>query len=675
MQTLYKKTSLTFPSDHSVFEVSRCVHKQSHREYGYDFCLECTTCLVCGKSLVHSNIYNYADAVRQVHCHWACGKLLLHKDMSSVEFSIPIGNPNEVEVSFSIKDDARQCETCKFVLKEDESILQVYNKNNEMVTIHPRCVDSLSCYVCNTFSFNMSNFMLEGNIIRHATCIPLPCVFCKNNENVRALPVGDTQWRFFFHDDCLSAQTCEYCGIHGGNFRHDGVILRHAENCTSNKCLICDIIVGPTQFIDFGDDKVAHLECMTTVTCSKCNSKPVFEGNGLGFGKIAKESNPEGELTYVNGYFRHIKECSSEICPICIKVISLAEKLILDDDKTYHRACLDTIVCSICQDVGHGKKIRHGELFRHKNCNPTYCKGCSIQIGKWAIRKINGESYHGEIDRNCCGPICKSCNLYTINDPKTLIISPDGNYRHKNCIDDDCIVCSKPLGNPDLISDVFTSGKTLTIHNKCRFDCKCGSINADWVKIEKDQIISEANKKSLSRRLKDSATVLYGILKQIKTSIVSDNGKVLKFSMPKKIQQNIVNIWLHKELSGGMHWLPIRKDIFDVRTICIHDRCIGEKCVCGDTLSWTQPLPTYGCLKTRCVNVINALRDIMVYVLKADIKRDWPFSEKEGYEEIKSKMLRIPAFKLTTYTLSIYFAKMPIIEQIMKKRRVDDRGF
>ena len=787
----------SFPLGDSIFGLTQCKHTPKGLRI-HDFCLECTPCVICGFFITWSNYKRFTSVgVENVYAHRDCCKLGIEEnaaltiDGTIAKFSFPLLNAKYL------------CHICKFITVDD---VYINTKDDRIVSIHSRCLLSPACYVCGQFTNSndlagfitgeiipdtndRENFILEDKYVRHKTCVPPPCVFCKNGENVKFMQVGDSSWRFFYHDDCLKIQTCEFCKIKGGNFRHDGLMLRHVGGCSPLECILCKIVIGtskhklfgdkvschldclkdikcsncgtlagankliyemslrhvscspdeciacnkvigPDMFRNFGDNKLCHTKCLGDLICQYCGTRGghfVYDGTTIKhiskctrekcivcdvvIGQTIYEKFTEdkichmsclkslkcsncktagsGKLVYDNNSIRHVDNCSPAICPICTTVISLAKKHELSDGKEYHRDCLDNEICYVCNIMGLGKKIKDFTYgFRHKKCNPEICVGCGNYIGKRTVRNIDGKIYHG-IDRetkSCCGPMCKSCDKYNVDDTNTLKICEDGKYRHVTCINDECIVCLRPLGNPRGLRDISTIQiKLISVHAKCTFDCeKCHTINIDISQVKLRPIITEANKKTLPYRIKKTAVIILGIFKQKRTENIVDGVKTKIPTLPREIRKLIIELWLSGTVSNNLDCFPLVCDsqdniILDARSICTKHRCIREKCVCGDILSWTL-VPMYGCQKGICTNAVNALRDIMINILKKDRRPTWPISEISGQDEVQLEMLKTPSDNLSERQLLLYNIKIELIGNVIEKRkylqaRGEDEGY
>lgn len=637
----------SFPlnSDLRHFGVTNCTHCSGWMK----FCLSCTPCVICGDSLAFCDNYDkFSHRGKRVYAHPSCTKL------GRRESAKLLVDKTTAEFSLDLTVDVQACENCDYICKSE--YMKVCNQDGDIGSVHFHCIESNVCPICSDrAAMATTNFILEGRYIRHKTCMPLSCIFCGGYENITFLPIHETDQALPVHDTCLGKAECQSCGVKGGPLYHDGELIQHIGTCSSQVCIVCMKIVGPNPFRDFGNGKVYHSECMLNIECSNCGCAG-------------------GELTYINESFKHIPDCSFKICLLCGDAIGYFEREELDDGTAYHRQCANLAVCYVCEETGVGKKTKdHSKLtgepiFRHVKCNTQICYGCDGYMGRSTIRKIHGNIYHNILGRQC-GPRCRYCNEFKFTDEHNLELSEDGIYYHKECIRDECAVCLEPLGNPEKLYDVYVmNGKKISIHGKCSLICICSKTEANWEKMKPDLVIAESNKRNLPRQIKETAIVLYMIFKRMRTKITIDGVTTTVPSLPKEIRESIVIYWLYSSFNVEVINLPVKRNLFDVRLMCTEYRCTKDKCICGDTLSWCAN-PFYGCRKDRCGNLINTLRDIMVYILRIDINVFWPVTETSGYERVESEMLKIPSYKLGMEKLLFYTVKMPLIQHIIDMRR------
>ena len=702
-----KTYSINFPVASRFLGVNGCQHIKYAKVD--KICPLCTPCVICNLP-INNKYKTVSNRYNNVYCHKDC---LSNNDTESLVITAESAN-----FSFLMSKRMKICHICKFVTnegilinseqpinqqsekEEDQKKEDQKKEDDRLVSIHSRCIQSQTCYVCGQYNrpsdlenilLGMSpsdgndkrEFTLDGTYIRHNNCIVPPCMFCNKMGNVKvAFTSPDSSvfknnlnpatsvvksfltatiplfQRSFYHEECLVKQPCERCKTTGGNIKYDGTTVRHIDGCTSQQCISCKNIIGSFKYKDFGNDILCHLQCLK---CSNC--------------KVT-----HGEFTYVDGFIIHNEDCSSKFCPTCNLVIGTAEKNELEDGNEYHRECLDNYVCFVCGEQGRGKKIKQRLLFRHKKCSPEVCEDCKKYMGRGTIRQINDKIYHGPDIPGLgngigCGPRCNTCNKCSPDDGLTLKLLPSGKYQHTTCINDNCVICSKPLGDPStLVNKKGINEEMISIHKSCSSNCaRCGVLTVNHSKFKRS--LTEANKKLIPRQIKGTALILYGLLKRKKTVIVGYNsdGKQIKnniATVPRELREFIVMEWLHNGFKSEIDNLPLIGNSFDLRLICTKDRCSRENlCPCGDILCWTTSISLQGCQKYRCSNVINSLRDIMTIVLKKDIAIYWPETDEKGFEQVEKEMLKILSSKLSTEKLLLYSVKMPLIAKILAKRQ------
>lgn len=486
----------------------------------------------------------------------------------------------------------------------------------------------------------------------------MECYLCGRPGALSFWCIGILDDKIPFHPECALHIKCRFCEEEiksGSTIKQLGassymghVIESNITHlcCSSSICPICDKIVGTATQTSSKDGKVYHNDCVWNLQCLNC--KAVMGGHG--FISVGKE-------------IRHNSSCSSGVCPLCKEIIGSQFRSFTDDGGEYHSICLANTECYVCKQSYqgyHGHKIADGseKSIRHVTCSIERCHECQEYMGIDTWRRVEDKIYHRNADANrgLCGPVCECCRMvdYT-KDLQTLKLYSNGKYRHTTCSGPPCMVCSLPLGLPDTVQGIFTKDdeELMLIHKECSFTCqKCGMLGPLMTSLALDPILTIKNKKLMPLLIKQSYITLWVILSRQQTTII-DYGQTRKIPLPRDVKSLILETFIQNE--NFRHMAPIRKGLFDLRSICTFGRCTDEdRCVCDDSYSWNSD-PISGCHLNRCTAVVKDLRSVGETVLGLEnIGYYWPETEQAGIDAIKSALSKSSSRILDPQKLAVY---------------------
>lgn len=652
-----------------IFGATKCEHGKRSIT---DACSTCTECFICFKAVGDGDLLAYLENQNTIYCHPSCMNPKMVKELRLIEdengISIRLYTPAP-SINPRIPSKSHTCKCCGVVCKAEEETL-VYDLIGTRFYYHTSCLQySDRCCVCKNGPTHHRFIMIENKLYHENCCPRYICVVCSGPGIHYDLSTWYTITgkEIYIHRKCAESIKCVSCHEEFDNTRYtapriknDGAGMQHC-NCNSTKCPVCYKSIGTAVSVKIPtNDKSTttdgsgyihcHKSCAEKLTCTKC--------------KLPCENIEEFIIEDLNN---HHKDCSSETCSICNKIIGPNSQTIIDDNVVYHTSCLNLAICYVCRGLGYGEKtFDTGVGFRHINCSIKKCHECYQYMGQSQGLIIEGKLYHGDpIRAPLCSPVCDCCSTRDFHNKEiNLKLQPNGKYRHTTCDGSPCAVCSLPLGRTETVRYIHNSREEdpILIHKQCCFTCqKCDSTDPNMNKIGPDKYMIEENKKTLPRITKRAWVTLYLVLTH-KPSGVNIPRDVVRLILETFIQNREFRI-----LS------PIRKSIFDFRTICNSFRCtVTDVCICGDVYFWSYH-PKAGCHPVKCRHVTDAMYDIMDVIFeKRDLPYSWPESEQIGLNTINIAMVKMPLHKLDANKAALYRIMMDSITVLIELRQPKD---
>lgn len=556
-----------------------------------------------------------------------------------------------------------KCIDCKRSVCITDSITVIRNNKDEEIYYCNYHFNDKCCYICGK-SKPFDTFLEIRDkskiIYQHTYCTPPSCLVCSK-------PISSRKWKVFTKKEAESKfevgndTKSENKYPIESRIKLDGskVQIVTVPNHVHKKChkkLVCNVC-GTNDGSDLlkGDGFVAdsnsytHMNSCTSTGCSMC--KKVIGGaewtlveSGI-YHKdcIMKEkcyvchegATPDGCVSIKHGdEFRH-SECDPQICPTCKKNIGRRPYLQIDWEK-YHVDCLNDQMCYLCDE-----HIIDGEItilkdpigFRHSTCNPTICGKCQTPLGRMPSCIIVEIPYH-----LLCAPICFGCGEAGRFD--RMIEHENGKFVHDDCLVENCFVCDKPLGRDFLDGEwgKNENGKpTLKtkIHTSCLVSCsKCNSNYPNTPPFDHDTY--KYNYEYLPAVVEKSSIAVYGALKR--RGAPRDIAKIIR----KLVIILSIN---HGGFFGAKLSLPLRKQgRYDRRLYCNDSRCLLEKCkCCGKSGMAFSAVDKVRCTRYRCALVAKLYRTVMTDVFSQNeyLRSDWPDTEEDGSVATIETMLEL----------------------------------
>jgi len=648
------------------------------------------TCGVCGANFnnVYISVVKYEIGKLTMFCHQECLDRFDDRTMRVTDFIRVSSGSKGIYFSAYMKFGNHACEKCKYVIIDNkEDIRVMLPPKDDYVSVHRKCIPN-KCRTCNKGEGlrGVEYFVLEGETVRHQSCVLKPCGICNKMDSnfiIQVDLVGANE-KLFLHttcrDEAISKFGCIKCKLKYGDMvfnivsqsRDTTSISMQHKSCVTDICSLCSKIVGPDMWIDIGDVNVCHDSCLKLLKCANCG----VQG---------------GDMIRTKDGIRHVrKTCTAELCPVCADPIG-AESFYKLGEETYHEFCLNEIKCYACGETGNGKKIidpnrnQFENRFIHDKCNSAKCSDCNNYIGNSPIRTVNGKLYHGGFKWH--GPTCDICKEATSDDFANLLPTDDGIYRHTTCDLGECIICLEVLGkkshqisvdengqviteeNPGVLVPTLTEftrekeKKKIRAHNRCVGKCKfCTIYHVDCAPLFDSRLNNRNNciklieenwnPKFLSKDLFDIVMATYMSIRRTAPAVV------------KQIVRKITILVL-SDIQDIDAMLPIRRGIFNMTNMCNHNRCsLNKNCFCGEILAW-DPDDKSRCQPNnkRCITLTKALRDIMEASYRKPVYFTWPNTEAEGIKEAT-----IATMKASPSATVFCDAKMRSVEKYMAMR-------
>jgi len=339
------------------------------------------------------------------------------------------------------------CGVCGSDFETVVSSVSKHRIDDKTVLCHVACTnigldkDSITIRKLSVPSKSFEGVEFSANVNTGAICYKCNFLIIAGNENTRVRVCNGGDF-VSVHRKCIPNK-CNVCGA--GIIRitdHpvlDGDLVRH-EDCRTPVCHICfKACANPMERMIINHDgmRVAiHTECFNQRVqkhgCSKCKTK---DGNFV-------------VVSAVPLLLIQHKDCVTDICPLCSKIIGPALWIDVGDSQLYHADCLKPIKCANCGIAG-GDIIKTKEGFRHvkKTCTNEVCNLCDVVIGHLQFVKLNDfGSYHTD----CLDKIkCYACGETGIG--KKVVDSTkkefSGKFIHAKCNSSKCVECNCYIGN------------------------------------------------------------------------------------------------------------------------------------------------------------------------------------------------------------------------------------
>lgn len=668
-----------------IFGATKCEHSKKSPT---DACSTCTECFICLKVVGDGDLLAYLEDENTIYCHPSCTNPKMVKELRlsedgdgvSIRLYTPIINinssyriPTNTNSSCRPPSGSHWCKCCGAACKPEEETL-IYDRMGTQLHYHTLCLQySDVCCVCKKGP-TVDRFIMAENKLYHDKCCPrYICVICGDAR----IHYDLSTWyavngkEIYVHRKCIKSVKCISCQQELDNteygfrkIKNDGNGIQHL-NCKSDKCPICYKPIGMAESVKtltsdrsrIDDEShswekpgytLCHKSCASKPKCTKC--------------KLPCENIEEFIIGVLDDYHR---DCSTEICSLCSKIIGPNPKTIIDGGIEYHTACLNLAICYVCRGLGYGEKTFDAGIgFRHTNCSIKKCHECYQYMGQSQGLVIEGKLYHGDpIRAPLCSPVCDCCSTRNFHNKEIhLKLQSNGRYRHTTCNGSPCIVCNLPLGRTESMQDIHNLRirEAIQIHKQCSSICPtCKAVGPIIAKIGLDSYMTEENKSTLPRILKRAWITFYLVL----------THKPAGVNIPKDVVRLILETFICSEQFRII--APIRKGVFDLRLICNSYRCATRKvCICGDLYFWTwRSHFTAGCHPDRCRRVTDAMREIMEVIFeRKDLSYDWPENEEAGLTAINIAVVKTPIHKLDSNRTYLYRMMMDSITGLIGVR-------
>lgn len=358
----------------------------------------CTICIFCKQEGADVN----QDGV---FYHGNCYQCPM--DRAQCKRTIQVEKRNNDEIAVKIKCHHR-CKVCDQVCTTRQKLIML----NWSDYYHRECMPELHCQICNKKEDHDVLFQSE-NIVKHMQCELEKCIFCDEyvlDESRKDYPLNlleSTGKKA--HYKCASLQGCHICGL-SNQLSFNGSKFYHT-NCKTEKCKICNIVIGPNDFLRVEND-LYHQNCLRQTKCYICNE---FLGNG------------DVKLSKTNKLKHFI--CREDRCTECSEMFGI--KIYKSVNKQmYHVDCGP--VCHICNCKDSGELIistYESGKYHHKNCINALCIICNKSLGKSAPIdfRLKNQNKSFQVHPSCYTR-CSSCSELGIFTPNCSIERIDKKY-------------------------------------------------------------------------------------------------------------------------------------------------------------------------------------------------------------------------------------------------------